>query len=124
MCGAPGCRRSLRMRAVRAFPRYAWYARLELHERYCVDAMIGCVRRGFANEPRWRPRHYRQGGNSCGQHQLSVVPLCEEEMFMAFPGYATPEGTARYAARLQGTVAQDHFREFQGLKISSIGLGT
>ena len=43
---------------------------------------------------------------------------------MAFPGYATPEGTARYAARLQGTVAQNHFREFQGLKISSIGLGT
>jgi aryl-alcohol dehydrogenase-like predicted oxidoreductase len=52
------------------------------------------------------------------------MPLREEEMFMAFPGYATPEGTARYAARLQGTVAQDHFREFQGLKISSIGLGT
>jgi aryl-alcohol dehydrogenase-like predicted oxidoreductase len=43
---------------------------------------------------------------------------------MAFPGYATPEGTARYAARLQGTVAAGHFREFQGLKISSIGLGT
>ena len=43
---------------------------------------------------------------------------------MAFPGCATPEGTARYAARLQGTVAQEHFREFQGLKISSIGLGT
>jgi aryl-alcohol dehydrogenase-like predicted oxidoreductase len=43
---------------------------------------------------------------------------------MGFPGYATPEGTARYAARLQGTVAEGHFREFQGLKISSIGLGT
>jgi aryl-alcohol dehydrogenase-like predicted oxidoreductase len=43
---------------------------------------------------------------------------------MGFPGYATPEGTARYAARLQGTVADEHFREFQGLKISSIGLGT
>ena len=43
---------------------------------------------------------------------------------MAFPGYATPEGTARYAARLQGTVAPEHFREFQGLQISSIGLGT
>jgi aryl-alcohol dehydrogenase-like predicted oxidoreductase len=52
------------------------------------------------------------------------MPLREEEMFMAFPGYATPEGTARYAARLQGTVAQGHFRDFQGLKISSIGLGT
>jgi aryl-alcohol dehydrogenase-like predicted oxidoreductase len=45
-------------------------------------------------------------------------------MFMGFPGYATPEGTARYAARLQGTVAEGHFREFQGLQISSIGLGT
>jgi aryl-alcohol dehydrogenase-like predicted oxidoreductase len=45
-------------------------------------------------------------------------------MFMVFPGYATPEGTARYAARLQGAVAEGHFREFQGLKISSIGLGT
>jgi aryl-alcohol dehydrogenase-like predicted oxidoreductase len=43
---------------------------------------------------------------------------------MGFPGYATPEGTARYAARLQGTVAGGHFREFQGLKVSSIGLGT
>jgi aryl-alcohol dehydrogenase-like predicted oxidoreductase len=43
---------------------------------------------------------------------------------MGFPGYATPEGTARYAARLQGIVAAEHFREFQGLKIASIGLGT
>jgi aryl-alcohol dehydrogenase-like predicted oxidoreductase len=45
-------------------------------------------------------------------------------MHMAFPGYATPEGTARYAARLQGSVAAGHFREFEGLQISSIGLGT
>jgi len=43
---------------------------------------------------------------------------------MAFPGYATPEGTARYRARLQGSIADGHFREFQGLHISSIGLGT
>lgn len=43
---------------------------------------------------------------------------------MAFTGHATPEGTARYLARLQGSVADAHFREFQGLKISSIGLGT
>jgi aryl-alcohol dehydrogenase-like predicted oxidoreductase len=43
---------------------------------------------------------------------------------MAFPGYATPEGTARYATRLQETVPPEHFRDFQGLKISSIGLGT
>jgi aryl-alcohol dehydrogenase-like predicted oxidoreductase len=52
------------------------------------------------------------------------MPLGREETFMGFSGYATPEGTARYAARLQGTVAEGHFREFQGLKISSIGLGT
>jgi aryl-alcohol dehydrogenase-like predicted oxidoreductase len=43
---------------------------------------------------------------------------------MAFPGYATPEGTARYATRLRDTVAPGHFREFQGLQVSSIGLGT
>ena len=30
----------------------------------------------------------------------------------------------RYAARLQGTVANGHFRQFEGLHISSIGLGT
>jgi aryl-alcohol dehydrogenase-like predicted oxidoreductase len=47
-----------------------------------------------------------------------------EEILMAFPGYATPEGTARYAARLHDSVAEGHFREFQGLKVSSIGLGT
>jgi len=43
---------------------------------------------------------------------------------MAYQGYATPEGTARYQARMQGAVAEGHFREFQGLRISSIGLGT
>lgn len=43
---------------------------------------------------------------------------------MAFPGHATPEGTARYQSRLQESVAEGHFRDFQGLKISSIGLGT
>jgi aryl-alcohol dehydrogenase-like predicted oxidoreductase len=43
---------------------------------------------------------------------------------MAFPGCATPEGTSRYATRLQGTVADGHFRQFEGLNISSIGLGT
>jgi hypothetical protein len=65
-----------------------------------------------------------QGTDLRGLFHTLVVPLRKEERFMAFPGYATPEGTARYAARLQGTVAQEHFREFQGLKISSIGLGT
>jgi aryl-alcohol dehydrogenase-like predicted oxidoreductase len=43
---------------------------------------------------------------------------------MAYPGYATREGTAAYEARLRGTVAEGHFREFHGVKISSIGLGT
>jgi aryl-alcohol dehydrogenase-like predicted oxidoreductase len=43
---------------------------------------------------------------------------------MAFPGCATAEGTARYAARLRGRVADGHFRRFEGLSISSIGLGT
>lgn len=43
---------------------------------------------------------------------------------MPFPGHATPEGTARYQARMRGVAAEGHFRDFQGLKISSIGLGT
>jgi aryl-alcohol dehydrogenase-like predicted oxidoreductase len=43
---------------------------------------------------------------------------------MVFPECATPEGTSRYAAHLQGTVAEGHFRQFEGLNISSIGLGT
>lgn len=38
--------------------------------------------------------------------------------------YATPEGTARYIARFAGRVAQGHFRQAQGLWVSSIGLGT
>lgn len=40
------------------------------------------------------------------------------------PPYATPEGTARYIARFAGRVAQGHFRQAQGLWVSSIGLGT
>lgn len=40
------------------------------------------------------------------------------------PPYATPEGTARYAARFAGRVAEGHFRQAQGLWVSSIGLGT
>jgi aryl-alcohol dehydrogenase-like predicted oxidoreductase len=38
--------------------------------------------------------------------------------------YATPEGSARYAARFEGRVADGHFRQAQGLWVSSIGLGT
>ena len=37
---------------------------------------------------------------------------------------ATLEGTRRYADRLKGRVAPEHFREVQGLLTSSIGLGT
>jgi len=37
---------------------------------------------------------------------------------------ATLEGTLRYAERLKGRVAGGHFREEQGLLMSSIGLGT
>ena len=37
---------------------------------------------------------------------------------------ATPEGTRRYAQRLNSTVARGHFRERAGLVLSSIGLGT
>jgi aryl-alcohol dehydrogenase-like predicted oxidoreductase len=37
---------------------------------------------------------------------------------------ATPEGTRRYAQRMNSTVARGHFRERDGLLMSSIGLGT
>ena len=37
---------------------------------------------------------------------------------------ATPEGTRRYAQRMNSTVARGHFRERDGLLLSSIGLGT
>ena len=37
---------------------------------------------------------------------------------------ATPEGTERYRERFAGRAAQGHFREQQGLTLSSIGLGT
>ncbi len=37
-------------------------------------------------------------------------------------GYATPEGTARFAKK--NSVAENHFRLFEGLTLSSIGVGT
>jgi aryl-alcohol dehydrogenase-like predicted oxidoreductase len=37
---------------------------------------------------------------------------------------ATKEGTARYAKRLEGRAADGHFREAQGLLLSSLGIGT
>jgi aryl-alcohol dehydrogenase-like predicted oxidoreductase len=37
---------------------------------------------------------------------------------------ATPEGTKKYAAKFAGVAAAGHFRETQGLTISSLGAGT
>jgi aryl-alcohol dehydrogenase-like predicted oxidoreductase len=42
---------------------------------------------------------------------------------MSSANYATPEGTARYRERFPGA-AKDHFREREGLQLSSIGIGT
>ncbi len=44
----------------------------------------------------------------------------------ASPGtaFATPEGTRRYAARFAGGAAEGHFRQQQGLVLSSLGIGT
>src|SRR2546426_2184395 len=39
------------------------------------------------------------------------------------PGYATPDGTARFRDRFAARYPR-HFREAQGLWLSSIGLGT
>jgi aryl-alcohol dehydrogenase-like predicted oxidoreductase len=43
---------------------------------------------------------------------------------MHIPGYATPEGTTRFAKRHAGRAADDHFRLWHGLLVSSIGVGT
>lgn len=40
------------------------------------------------------------------------------------PGLATAPATAEYARRLQPIAHPEHFREAQGLKVSSIGIGT
>jgi aryl-alcohol dehydrogenase-like predicted oxidoreductase len=40
------------------------------------------------------------------------------------PGSATVEGTKRYVTRLAGRVAPEHFRELDGLAVSTVGLGT
>jgi aryl-alcohol dehydrogenase-like predicted oxidoreductase len=46
-------------------------------------------------------------------------------MAAMIPGYATPEGTERYAARLGGSVSPEHFRSReQGLRVSTLGIGT
>ncbi|HEX3377700.1 MAG TPA: aldo/keto reductase [Candidatus Acidoferrales bacterium] len=40
------------------------------------------------------------------------------------PTFATPDGTKKYAARFAGRAATGHFREHQGLWLSSVGIGT
>jgi len=40
------------------------------------------------------------------------------------PACATPEGTRRYAERFADRAAAGHFREAQGLSLSSVGIGT
>jgi aryl-alcohol dehydrogenase-like predicted oxidoreductase len=40
------------------------------------------------------------------------------------PGSATPEGTQRYAARFAGRAAPGHFRDLDGLAVSTLGIGT
>ncbi|MCA9679028.1 MAG: aldo/keto reductase [Kofleriaceae bacterium] len=43
---------------------------------------------------------------------------------MSLTGRATPDGTARFAARLAGDVVADHVRRCDGLHATSVGLGT
>ena len=43
---------------------------------------------------------------------------------MKLSGAATPEGTDRYRKRFAGKIPLEHFRQTQGLWISSIGIGT
>jgi aryl-alcohol dehydrogenase-like predicted oxidoreductase len=42
----------------------------------------------------------------------------------ALRGFATAEGTAAYRARLGARAADGHFRSWQGLTLSSLGIGT
>jgi aryl-alcohol dehydrogenase-like predicted oxidoreductase len=46
------------------------------------------------------------------------------QTFKAMKSHATAETTARYAERFTGRSAAGHFREAQGLTISSLGIGT
>src|SRR5437867_2827883 len=43
---------------------------------------------------------------------------------MRSAGLAAPEGTEAYARRFEKTLARGHFRSWNGLTLSSIGLGT
>jgi aryl-alcohol dehydrogenase-like predicted oxidoreductase len=48
----------------------------------------------------------------------------EKEAQLMLPGYATREGTTAYQQRVAGRFAPGHFREADGVLLSSIGLGT
>jgi aryl-alcohol dehydrogenase-like predicted oxidoreductase len=43
---------------------------------------------------------------------------------MSLPGFATPEGTERYRQRFVGRAGAGHFRQQDGLWLSSVGAGT
>ncbi|MGH7768871.1 MAG: aldo/keto reductase, partial [Candidatus Binatia bacterium] len=43
---------------------------------------------------------------------------------MGYSGWATAEQTAAYSKRFEGKLPGEHFRESQGLRLSSIGIGT
>ena len=43
---------------------------------------------------------------------------------MKLQGSATAEGTERYRNRFEGKIPSGHFRQSQGLWLSSIGIGT
>lgn len=43
---------------------------------------------------------------------------------MPMPGRAMAEGTAAYRQRVADRTAAGHFREYRGLSLSSLGLGT
>ena len=43
---------------------------------------------------------------------------------MKLQGSATAEGTERYRKRFEGKIPSGHFRQSQGLWLSSIGIGT
>ena len=43
---------------------------------------------------------------------------------MKLPGHATKAGTDRYRSRFSGKIPVEHFRQAQGLWLSSIGIGT
>jgi aryl-alcohol dehydrogenase-like predicted oxidoreductase len=43
---------------------------------------------------------------------------------MSIPGYATLQGTDHYRQRFTGKAAPEHFRQQQGLWLSSVGIGT